>query len=54
MICLIELTQNWDLTEDNILENSNLNGVEDLPDAVIQEDLLDKKNKKEKNWDLSI
>ena len=32
-----------DLTEDNILENSNLNGVEDLPDAVIQEDLLDKK-----------
>ena len=31
------------LTEDNILENSNLNGVEDLPDAVIQEDLLDKK-----------
>ncbi len=32
-----------DLTEDNILENSNLNGVEDLPDAIIQEDLLDKK-----------
>ena len=32
-----------DLTEDNILENSNLNGVEDLPDAVLQEDLLDKK-----------
>ena len=32
-----------DLTENNILENSNLNGVEDLPDAVIQEDLLDKK-----------
>ena len=32
-----------DLTEDNILENSNLNGMEDLPDAVIQEDLLDKK-----------
>ena len=32
-----------DLTEDNILENSNLNGVEDLQDAVLQEDLLDKK-----------
>ena len=31
------------LTEENILENSNLNGVEDLPDAVNQEDLLDKK-----------
>ena len=31
------------LTEDNILENSNLNGEEDLPDAVNQEDLLDKK-----------
>ncbi len=31
------------LTEENILENSNLFGVEDLPDAVNQEDLLDKK-----------
>ena len=31
------------LTEDNILENSNLFGKEDLPDAVNQEDLLDKK-----------
>ena len=31
------------LTEDNILENSNLFGVEELPDAVNQEDLLDKK-----------
>ena len=31
------------LTEDNILENSNLYGVEELPDAVNQEDLLDKK-----------
>ena len=31
------------LTEENILENSNLNGVEELPDAVNQEDLLDKK-----------
>ena len=32
-----------DLTEENILENSNLNGIEELPDAVNQEDLLDKK-----------
>ena len=31
------------MTEENILENSNLNGVEELPDAVNQEDLLDKK-----------
>ena len=31
------------LTEENILENSNLFGKEDLPDAVNQEDLLDKK-----------
>ncbi len=32
-----------DLTENNILENSNLNGIEELPIAVDQEDLLDKK-----------
>ena len=31
------------LNEENILENSNLFGLEDLPDAVNQEDLLDKK-----------
>ena len=31
------------LNEDNILENSNLFGKEELPDAVNQEDLLDKK-----------
>jgi chromosome segregation protein len=31
------------LTEENILENSNLFGKEDLPDAINQEDLLDKK-----------
>ena len=31
------------LTEENILENSNLNGIEDLPNAVDQEDTLDKK-----------
>jgi chromosome segregation protein len=32
-----------DLIEDNLLENSNLNGVEELPNAVDQEDGLDKK-----------
>ncbi|MDA9599788.1 AAA family ATPase [Candidatus Pelagibacter sp.] len=31
------------LTEENILENSNLNSIEDLPNAVDQEDSLDKK-----------
>ena len=31
------------LTEENILENSNLYGKDELPDAVNQEDLLDKK-----------
>ncbi len=31
------------LTEENILENSNLFGLENLPDAVNQEDMLDKK-----------
>ena len=31
------------LTEDDILENSNLNGVEELPNAIDQEDALDKK-----------
>jgi len=33
------------LEENNILENSNLNGVEDLPDSVAQEDLLDEKKR---------
>ncbi len=31
------------LSEENILENSNLYGKEELPDAINQEDLLDKK-----------
>ena len=37
------ISSELDLTEENILENSNLFGKEDLPDAVNQEDLLDKK-----------
>ena len=31
------------MNEDNILENSNLNGAEELPNPVDQEDALDKK-----------
>ena len=38
------------LTEENILENSNLFGVEELPDAVIQEDLLDKKKQERERF----
>ncbi len=34
-----------DLTEVNILENSNLNGLEDLPDSLTQEEILDKKKR---------
>jgi len=33
------------LDEDKILENSNLNGVEELPNTTIQEDAIDKKKK---------
>ena len=37
------MSSELNLTEENILENSNLFGKEELPDAVNQEDLLDKK-----------
>ncbi len=33
------------LEENDILENSNLNGVEELPDSIAQEDALDEKKK---------
>jgi chromosome segregation protein len=33
------------LEENNILENSNLNGVEELPDSLTQEEALDKKKR---------
>jgi len=37
------------LNENNILENSNLNGTEELPDAIFQEETLDaKKREREK------
>jgi chromosome segregation protein len=34
-----------DLDEENILENSNLNGVEELPNSTAQEDSLDEKKR---------
>ena len=37
------ISSELNLTEDNILENSDLFGKDELPDAVNQEDLLDKK-----------
>ena len=37
------ISSELNLTEGNILENSNLFGKEELPDAVDQEDLMDKK-----------
>ncbi|MDA9838253.1 AAA family ATPase [Candidatus Pelagibacter sp.] len=40
---LDRINSELDLSEENILENSNLNGIEELPDAVDQEDELDKK-----------
>ncbi|MDA9667204.1 AAA family ATPase [Candidatus Pelagibacter sp.] len=40
---LDRINSELNLTEENILENSNLNGVEELPNAIDQEDTLDKK-----------
>ena len=40
---LDRINSELNLSEENILENSNLNGIEELPDAVDQEDDLDKK-----------
>ena len=40
---LDRINSELNLTEENVLENSNLNGVEELPNHVDQEDLLDKK-----------
>ena len=40
---LDRINSELNLSEDNILENSNLNGVEELPNAIDQEDVLDKK-----------
>jgi len=46
---LDRINSELDLTEDNILENSNLNGAEELPNAVDQEDALDKKKQQREN-----
>jgi len=43
---LDRINSELNLAEDNILENSNLNGIEELPNAVDQEDALDKKKQK--------
>ncbi|MDC3173654.1 AAA family ATPase [Candidatus Pelagibacter sp.] len=40
---LDRINSELNLSEDNILENSNLYGMEDLPNSVDQEDSLDKK-----------
>jgi chromosome segregation protein len=40
---LDRINSELNLSEDNILENSNLYGIEDLPNSVDQEDSLDKK-----------
>ena len=46
---LERVSSELNLEENDILENSNLNGVEVLPDSVAQEDALDKKkNEREK------
>jgi chromosome segregation protein len=42
---LERVSSELNLKEDNILENSNLNGVEELPDSVSQEETLDKKKR---------
>merc|ERR1711965_1235593 len=40
---LDRISSELSLTEENILENSNLNGMEELPNAIDQEDSSDKK-----------
>jgi len=44
------ITSELNLTEENILQNSNLFGAEELPDAVNQEDLLDKKKQEREKF----
>ena len=46
---LDRINSELNLSEDNILENSNLNGVEELPNAIDQEDALDKKKQEREN-----
>ncbi|MDB9750874.1 AAA family ATPase [Candidatus Pelagibacter ubique] len=42
---LERVSSELNLEENDILENSNLNGVEELPDSVVQEDALDEKKR---------
>ncbi|MDA8825232.1 AAA family ATPase [Candidatus Pelagibacter bacterium] len=42
---LERVSSELNLEENDILENSNLNGVEELPDSVAQEDALDEKKR---------
>ena len=42
---LERVSSELNLDEKNILENSNLNGVEELPDSIVQEDALDEKKR---------
>jgi len=42
---LERVSSELNLEEENILENSNLNGVEELPNSTIQEDSLDEKKR---------
>jgi chromosome segregation protein len=42
---LERVSSELDLEEENILENSNLNGVEELPNSTVQEDTLDEKKR---------
>jgi len=43
---LERVSSELNLKENNILENSNLNGVEELPDSISQEEALDEKKRK--------
>jgi chromosome segregation protein len=47
---LDRINSELNLTEDDILENSNLNGVEELPNAIDQEDALDKKKTRKRKF----
>jgi chromosome segregation protein len=42
---LERVSSELNLVENNILENSSLNGVEDLPDSITQEEALDEKKR---------
>ncbi len=47
---LDRISSELNLNEENILENSNLNGIDELPNAVDQEDMLDKKKQERERF----